>query len=173
MATPMVTVVQVYNQIKPYSMEADAAFDALSYILDMIYTETLREEEGGTYGASTSPQVSNKPDERRVMQVSFQTNVDSADRLRELAKKALTDLAENGPTADHFDKALKNLQKIIPESRLRNSYWATMINEGILHDIDYDKDYEAAVNALTPEQVRAAARELLQGNLVEIVMRPE
>ena len=173
MATPMVTVVQIYNQIKPYTIEADAALDALSYILDMVYTETLREEEGGTYGASTSPQVSNKPDERRMLQVSFQTNVDSADRLRELAKKALVDLAENGPTEDHFDKALKNLQKNIPESRLRNSYWATMLNEGILYGIDYDRDYEAAVNALTPEQVRGAAKDLLEGNLVEIVMRPE
>ena len=173
MQTPMVTVLQVYNNVKPYSIEAEAAFDALSYILDMVYVETLREDEGGTYGASTSADVGRKPDERHALQVVFQTNVESADKLRELAKSGLKSLAENGPTAEQFDKTVKNLQKNIPESRQRNAYWSNIILRNVRDGIDYDKDYEAAVNALTPEQVRAAAQELIDGNLIEIVMRPE
>jgi zinc protease len=173
MATPMVTVLQVYNANKPYSVEADASMDALSYILDMIYTETLREDEGGTYGASSSAGVSNKPDEHHTMQVVFQTNVESADKLRQLAKSAFEDLAKNGPDPEKFDKTVKNLQKNIPEDRQRNAYWSSMLSQSILYGIDYDKEYEAAVNALTPEKVRAAAQELLDGNFVEIVMRPE
>ena len=173
MSTPMVTVLQVYNAMLPYSVEADAAADALSYILDMVYTETLREDEGGTYGASSSPEVTNKPDERRVLQVVFQTNVESADKLRELAKAGFKGLAENGPTAEQFDKAQKNLQKNIPENRQHNAYWSSMIQQQARYGIDYDKEYEAAVNALTPEKVKAAAQELLEGNFVELVMRPE
>ena len=173
MATPMVTVLQVYNVLKPYSIADDAACDALSYILDMVYTETLREDEGGTYGASTSPEVSNKPDERHVMQVVFQTNTDSADKLRELAKSGLRNIAENGPTADQFDKTVMNLQKKIPENRQRNAYWSSMVMLNARYGFDYDKEYEAAVNALTPEKVQAAAQEFLDGNLVELVMRPE
>ena len=41
------------------------------------------------------------------------------------------------------------------------------------YGFDFDHDYEAAVNALTPEKVQNAAKELLNGNLVELVMRPE
>ena len=173
MATPMVTVVQVYNALKPYDVADEVACDALSYILDMIYVETLREDEGGTYGASSSDEVRGKPDERHMMQVAFQTNVESADKLRELAKAGFKGIAENGPTADQFDKTVKNLQKKIPESRLRNSYWSWCIREYLLYDFDYDKSYEAAVNALTPEKVQAAAQEFLNGNLIELVMRPE
>ena len=173
MQAPMVTVLQVYNAMKPYSVEADATYDALSYILDMLYVETLREEEGGTYGASSSPSVSNKPDERRMLQVVFQTNVESADKLRELAKSGFKGLAENGPTAEQFDKAVKNLQKNVPENRQRNAYWSSMILQNARYGFDYDKDYEAAVNALTPEKVKAAAQELLDGNFIELVMRPE
>ena len=173
MATPMVTVIQIYNVLKPYSIEDEAACDALSYILDMLYTETLREDEGGTYGASSSVEVSNKPDERHIMQVAFQTNVDSADKLRDLAKSGFRGIAENGPTADQFDKTVKNLLKKIPESRQRNAYWSSMLQINARYGFDYDKDYEAAVNALTPEKVKAAAREFLDGNLVELVMRPE
>ena len=173
MATPMVTVVQVYNALKPYTMADEVACDALSYILDMLYTETLREDEGGTYGASSSVEVSKKPDERHMMQVAFQTNVDSADKLRELAKSGFRGIAENGPTADQFDKTVKNLQKNIPERRQRNSYWNSIIRQNVLYGVDYDNDYEAAVNALTPEKIQAAAREFLDGNFVELVMRPE
>ena len=173
MATPMVTVLQVYNANKPYSVEADASMDALSYILDMIYTETLREDEGGTYGASSSASVSNEPDEHHVMQVVFQTNVDSADKLRQLAKSAFEDLAKNGPDPEKFDKTVKNLQKNIPEDRQRNAYWSSVLGQSVRYGYDYDKEYEAAVNALTPEKVRAAAKELLDGNCVEIIMRPE
>ena len=173
MQTPMVTVLQVYDNVQPYSVEAEAAYDALSYILDMVYTETLREDEGGTYGASTSAEVGRKPDERHMLQVVFQTNVESADKLRDLAKSGLENLAENGPTAEQFDKTVKNLQKNIPESRLRNAYWNSIILRNLRDGIDYDKDYESAVNALTPEKVKAAAQELIDGNLIEIVMRPE
>ena len=97
----------------------------------------------------------------------------SSDKLRELAKRGLEDLAKNGPDPEKFDKTVKNLQKNIPEDRQHNAYWATVLNQSILYGIDYDKEYEAAVNALTPEKVRAAAQELLDGNFVEIVMRPE
>ena len=173
MATPMVTVVQTYNALKPYSVADQAALDALSYILDMLYTETLREDEGGTYGASASAEASRKPDERHFMQVVFQTNVESADKLRELAKSGFKGLAENGPTAEQFDKAVKNLQKNIPENRQRNAYWRSMLLLSAQYGFDFDHDYEAAVNALTPEKVQNAAKELLNGNLVELVMRPE
>ncbi len=173
MATPQVTVLQAYNRLAPYSVEADAAMDALSYILDMIYTETLREDEGGTYSASSSPSVSNKPDERRMLQVVFQTNVDSADKLRELARAGLRSLAEEGPGAEQFDKAVMNLRKTQPESRQHNSYWSTMLQLHERFGMDYDQAYEAAVEGLTPQKVRDAARELLEGNSIEIIMRPE
>ena len=173
MATPMVTVLQVYNTLKAYAVADEVANDALSYILDMLYTETLREDEGGTYGASSSDDVSTKPDERHMMQVVFQTNVESADKLRDLAKSGFQGIAENGPTAEQFDKTVKNLEKKIPENRQRNNYWASMIMTNARFGFDFDKEYEAAVKALTPAQIQAAAQELLNGNMIEIVMRPE
>ncbi len=173
METPKVTVLQLFNEIEPYTVEDEAALDAFAYILQMLYTETLREEEGGTYGASTNMNVSAGPDARHTLEVSFETNVESADKLRELAKSGLQKLANEGTTDEQFDKAIKNLQKRIPESRQRNSYWSSLILQNDLYGYDYDKEYEAAVNALTQEKMMKAAQRLLSGNLVEIVMRPE
>lgn len=173
METPMVTVAQVYNIEQPYTVQNDVNYSALSYILDMIYTDTLREDEGGTYGASTSGDVSNAPYEDCMMQVVFQTNVESADKLRALAIKGFKGIAENGPTAEQFDKTVKNLEKNIPESKLRNAYWSSAILKYEKYGFDYISEYEAAVKALTPAMIQATAKQLIDsGNFTELVMRP-
>ena len=173
MSAPKVYVDQLYNKIAPYSVEAEVAFSALRYIMFMIYTDTLREDEGGTYGADVDYSINQVPDARHLFEVSFETNPESADKLRELAKSGLKEIAENGPTAEQFDKTVMNLKKRIPESRQRNNYWSSEILFNSRYGIDYDKDYEAAVEALTAEKVQAAAQEVLGGNFIEIVVRPE
>ena len=170
----MVTVLQVYSIEAPYSTEEVVNMSALSYVLDMIYTETLREEEGGTYGASAIYGMSNEPHATRTLQVVFQTNPEDADKLRELAVEGLRNVAENGPSADFFDKTVKNLEKEIPENRLHNSWWSRSLLAHELYGIeDNIAEYEAAVKALTPEKVQKAAAEMLNsGNYIELVMRP-
>ena len=173
MQNPMVTVAQVYEQQAPYTVEDEARFSALRYVVQDFCTQTLREEVGGTYSPSANSSVTNGLDQRRIIQIVFLSNDDVADKLRELTKGALSKIAAEGPDAETYDKAVKNLQKTIPERRERNDYWASMIANYIKYGIEFDKDYEAAVNALTPEKVQAAAQEILKGNFIEIVMRPE
>ncbi len=174
MQTPMVTVVQIYKADKPYSVKEEVDYTALSYILNMVYTETLREEEGGTYGASASAQLTHQPYETRLLQVAFQTNEEQCDKLRELAVKGMEDLAKNGPDAEKFDKAKKNLEKTVPENKLRNAWWSSALQDAEKYGINYVVEYEAAVEALTPDSVKKAAEELLaSGNFIELVMRPE
>ena len=174
MQTPTVTVVQVYKANAPYSVSDDVHYTALSYILNMIYTETLREEEGGTYGASALSQLSDQPYPIRLMQVAFQTNDEQADKLRELAVAGLRGIAENGPRPEHFDKAKKNLEKSFPEEKLHNSTWSQALQSYEKYGYDYISEYEAAIGALTSDDIKAAAAELLSsGNFIELVMRPE
>ena len=173
MQNPMVTVAQIFNQVAPYTVQDEANFDALGYVVQDFCTQKLREEVGGTYSPSARTNVTNGFDQRRTMQIIFLSDDEFTDKLRELTKGAIEKIAAEGPDADIYENAVKNLQKMIPEGRERNNYWSSMISSYIKFGFDYDKDYEAAVNALTPEKVKAAAQEILKGNLVEIVMRPE
>ncbi len=174
MQTPAVTVVQMYKTSGPYSTKKEVDYEALSYILNMVYTETLREEEGGTYGANAISQVTDEPNPIRIMQVAFQTNEEQADKLRALAVEGFRSIAQNGPKPEQFDKAKKNLEKTVPENKLRNSWWSSALQNYEKYGFDYAAEYEAAVEALTAEDVKNAASELLaSGNFIEIVMRPE
>jgi len=173
MQAPKVSVLQVYNHEAPYTAEAKVAFAGLSYILDMVYVATLREEEGGTYGASASATVSDDPYSSRYLLVAFDTNEAQADGLRELAAKGLRDLAEQGPTEEHYDKTVKYLEKILPENHLKLSYWMSALKNNTIYAYDYDAEYAAALKSITPEKIQAAAAEMIGGNKIELIMRPE
>ena len=173
MQTPMSTVVQIHSAYLPYTAERKAALDAISYILDIRYTNSLREDEGGTYGASTNIGFSRRPEERVMCQVVFACRPSLCDKLRSLAIDGINDLAANGPTDEELNSAILNLKKNLPERRLTNSYWQSAIESYQLYGHDVDVENEAAINALTKEKIQAVLQEVLsQGNLLEVVMKP-
>ena len=173
METPKSTVLQVYTAYMPVDTKTEVALEVANYVLDMIYTKTIREDEGGTYGVGTAMVGQREPEERVVIQISFDTNPEQAPKLRELAIKGLKELAENGPELEKFNMAIENFKKNIPETRLNNSYWMNNISEYLEHGYDYDAEYEAAVNSVTPEDVKAVLQAVLaQNNLIEITSAP-
>jgi zinc protease len=173
MQTPKSTVLQVYNARVPYSAEKDAALDAISYILDMRYTQSLREEEGGTYGASAIAQINRRPYNVALLQVYFDCKPALCDKLRELAVKGINDLANGGPTDEELNMAKLNLQKNIPENRQTNRYWENCIESYYIYGEDVDKDREAAINNLSKELIQNTLKEILAaGNFIDLVMVP-
>jgi len=174
METPKVTVVQVYSIEEAWSLKEEITFKALENILDMVYTETLREDEGGTYGAQAVSSCSNEPHAQAVLQVIFETNPESADKLIAMAKEGMKKIAENGPEAEKFDRTVKNLEKKIPENRIANWYWMEQLMDADKYGVDYDGGIEAAVASLTPDDIKTLASRLLSsGNFIEVIMRPE
>ena len=139
----------------------------------MRYVASLREDEGGTYGAQTAADVKITPTEDYMqLQYMFQTKPAMADRLRELAFKGLNDLAADGPTAEEFDMAKKNLQKNLPEDKVKNSWWLSAFVAYETMGNDRVANLEPAIERLTPEAVQNAAKAILDGTRIEIVMRP-
>ena len=114
------------------------------------------------------------PIERAVIQVMFDTNPEAAPKLIELAVKGLNDLAQNGPTDEQLSKAIENLKKNIPESRISNSYWMGAIDDWYEFGINYDAEYEAAVNSFTAEYIMTVLQAFLAQNImVQVVSAPK
>ncbi len=176
MQTPKTTVFQYYvTYDTKYSVAEKVNLTAANNIIDMIYTDTLREEEGGTYGAQSMTATNKYPVDRAYIQVYFDTNPSSADKLRELALAGLKKLAAEGPTEEQMTRVKENFKKNVPEKRIQNNYWMDVINHWYrFGQADYDAEYEAAVNALSAEGVRdAVAKILASGNYGEVVMSPD
>ena len=173
METPLATVLQVYSDYRPFSVKERTLTSAVSYILDQIYTDTLREDEGGTYGASSAISTRKVPGSRYLLQVYFNCKPAMAEKLRALAQDGFRKLAEEGPTDEQFKRTVEHFKKNVPESRINNSYWLSNILSYFREGYDNDKEWEAAVNGLTKEGIReAAARLYNSGNFAEVVMMP-
>ena len=176
MQTPKTTVFQYYVTYNTkYSVAEKVNLTAANNIIDMIYTDTLREEEGGTYGAQSMTSTNKYPVDREVIQVYFDTNPSSAAKLRELATAGLKKLATDGPTEEQMTRVKENFKKNVPEKRIQNSYWMDVINHWYrFGNEDYDAAYEAAVDNLSAEGVRKAVANIIaSGNYGEIVMSPD
>ena len=169
------TVIEVFDAILPeYRVLDDVALSAATYILDMRYTKSLREDEGGTYGASAHGSMTNEPKAEALLQIYFDTKPAAADKLVSLSLEGLNSLAEEGPTAEEFDMTVKNLKKNIPESKLNNRYWLRALKEYDLFGYDYDKEYEEAVNNLKPSDIQNILKTILaSGTAKTVIMRPD
>jgi zinc protease len=173
MQTPKKTVFQVWTGYMPVSTKDIVTLDVANYILDMIYTRTIREKEGGTYGVGSSLGAARKPYDRVTFMVQFDTNPEQAEKLSGLTAQYLKEFAENGPTAEELAKALENLKKNVPESRINNGYWQNAIETNLDYNIDYDAEYEAALNSVTAEDIKTLLQAVLaQDNFIQIVLAP-
>ena len=174
MTTPKVTVGIFMSGEMEFNLQNKVRMDALMYVLDLNYTETIREEEGGTYGVGAFGQFIPKPDNRFLFQITFDTNPEKAALLLVLAKEGFKSMAENGPTQEQLSKAKENFLKNITENRHQNSYWLTTIGDFINFGTDTDTEYENAVNSLTAEDIKDFAASILdQGNEITLTLGPE
>ena len=173
METPKTTVLCVYSAPLKYNREKKVALDAARYILNMRYVTSLREEEGGTYGAQVGAEWSFEPKNQAMIQIYFDCKPAMADKLRALAEEGLKKLAEEGPTAEEFDMAKKNLEKNIPESRETIRYWDGVVRQYHRYGFNADAEQEAAVAALDINDIKAVLGEILAaGNRAEGILRP-
>ena len=170
---PKQTILQVFSGYMPVTTKDMVTLKVANYVLDMIYTKTIREKEGGTYGVGTSLSASRAPYDRVTFMVQFDTNPEQAPKLSSLTVKYLNELAQNGPTAEEFAMAMENIQKNLPESRINNSYWQSALTLNQEYGIDYDAEYEAALKSVTPEDVKTLMQAVLaQGNFIQIMLAP-
>ena len=173
METPKSTVIEIYSDYRPYSVKDDVLASAVSYVLDQIYVDTMREDEGGTYGASSLANAGLEPEPMYLMQVAFECKPEMADKLRSIAREEFRKLAENGPSDEQFTRTVENFKKNVPENRISNSYWMNNIVRYSRFGFDYDKEYEEAVSSLTKEGIKEAAARLFgSGNFIEFVQMP-
>ena len=174
METPKSSVLHMYSAYMPVDTKTNVTLSVAKYILDMIYTKEIREKEGGTYGVGVGMAGHRKPQQRALIQVQFDTNPEQAQKLSDIAKNKLNAFAENGPTAEELAMAIENLKKNIPESRINNNYWLSVLNNWNEHGIDYDAEYENAVNTVTTEDVSTLLKKILeQKNAIEFKSMPK
>lgn len=146
----------------PYTLENEVKLDFIGQILDMIYVRTLREEIGGTYGASVGGSI-NPRTGQWMIQYLYDTGADTKQALADRAVSDLNDLLRNGAKADDFNKVKEQTLNQYSLSTKKNSYWMNQLQQYCLLGIDGNTGMEKAVRDLTLEQLNAFMKQLYDG----------
>lgn len=173
MEVPKATVVNFISGQMDYSLPDIVTATALKQILDLVYMEKVRQDEGGTYGVQSYARISPFPEGRTTLQIFFDTDPAKRERMNSIVRNELKRITEVGPRAEDFKKTQDNLLKRHAENLQENSYWLNVLDNYYYRHFDAESEYEPIVKGLTPEQVRTFTRKLLsQGNRIEVVMEP-
>ncbi len=173
MQNPKASVFNAVTGNMERNMKNQILMSMFDQILDIVYTEKIREEEGGTYGVSTGGAISRYPEGQTVLQIMFDTDPEKKDHLNTIILKELEGIAVNGPRESDFIKVKEYMNKSFNENLKENRYWRNILDQLYFYGEDMHTGYIDAVNAMTPKDVQEFTAELLkQGNLKTIIMVP-
>ncbi|MCK5692400.1 MAG: insulinase family protein, partial [Bacteroidales bacterium] len=174
--TPKANVNIIINQEMNYNPYNQMVLRVIEGILDLRYVESIREEEGGTYGVRIRTSVSKWPLEKASMQINFDCDPDRAVDLKEKVFAELKKLATEGPTETDLSKTTENILKDRQESKEHNSYYLSTLLSYYLYGINFDDpaNYEDIVNEITVNDVKKVMQSFYaDSNIIDVVFVPQ
>ncbi len=149
---------------------------AMLRVLNMKLRESLREEQGGTYGASARSQFTQHPQSVYRINIGFGCAPDNAETLIEAAFAEIRRLQNEGPT----DEELRSVREILRrdrETNLReNRFWLRALagHYAAAENPESINNYDSIVDAMTPASLQQEAQKYFDWeNLVRVVLLPK
>jgi zinc protease len=174
MSTPVSNVIVIYSGEVPAMLQNMVLMNYVQSILDIAYTENIREKEGGTYGVVVRGGINKFPKERFTFQIQFDTDPAKRDKLLGLVYADIKRITTEGPSNENVNKIKEYTLKSHQEALTKNSYWANAISSYVINGMDVNTDYEKIVSSVTPAMVRDFAKKIFsQNNIIEISMSSE
>lgn len=169
--TPTATIVFLYSGKAPYTLKNDILLSFATQVLDMVYTEEVREKEGGTYGVNCFGDLQKYPKEQLLLQIVFQTDPVKKDKLAGIVVDELKKLAAEGPSDVHLQKVKEYMLKKYADNQKENGYWMNNLNDYFYYGMDMTEGYTDIVNSITAKDIQKFVSDLLkQGNEIEVTM---
>ncbi|MBR4313058.1 MAG: insulinase family protein [Bacteroidaceae bacterium] len=163
----------IYNILakKRYSQKNSIACSVLSEVMNTLCTETLREQEGGTYNVSVTSRISRQPADELTLMFNFNTNPEQAEKLLQQAISLLAQVATEGPSPEAFNSALEYLKKRHADYRGSNAYWMETLTEQMRYQSDDMLTNDKALQEVTPKDVQSIARRLIRSpHTAEVIL---
>lgn len=145
----------------------------LNQVLNIVYTEEVREKEGGTYGVGVRGSVSKLPEGEYTLMVNFKMAPERREELAAIIIREFEKLAAEGPVTEHVEKVRSYMLKSFEESQKKNGAWMNWLYNFYFENEDNHTGYEELVKSITTEDIRLLAKYILdQGNFIEVSMTP-
>ncbi|MEN2401481.1 insulinase family protein [Flavobacterium sp. MC2016-06] len=159
-----------------YSQQDALEMYVIGELLSKRFLQTIREEEGGSYGVSVEGSLSKFPKPSFNLSLSFDCNPEKKERLMEIIWKELNQIKTNLPIASDLEDIKKAMLKKREESKITNSFWSSILSSIYMYDNPYNNDAEYAklINNISAKSIQKLGTYIINNsNSVEVLMNPE
>lgn len=174
METPTGTEIILYSGDIEATQKNSMLMSYLQQILNMVYTEEVREKEGGTYGVGVEGSVAKYPEGEFMLSISFNMAPERREELVGIVIRELDKMAKEGPRDEHIEKVRTYMLRSFDEAQKENGSWVYWLYRYYFDNEDVYSNYVNLVNSITKEDIRQLLVYILeQGNMIEVGMLPE
>ena len=143
----------------------------MGQLLDILYTQTVREEVGGTYGVSCFGSVSGMPREEGTFQIMFETDPVKRPEMVKLIRQGIDQYIKEGPKAEDLKKVKEYMLKTFQQNQKENNYWNNALYNYYWANMDVNTHYVETLNSITLKDLMKFAKDFFgQKNMIEVSM---
>jgi zinc protease len=175
MQVPKSTVYLAVDNEMDYNLETRMYARVVAELLSKRYMETIREQEGGTYGVSVRPSISKRPYEHVGISINFDCAPEKQEKLRGLVYNEIEAIVKTVNETD-LEEIKKNYIKNRAEAVKENNFWLSVIQSSLMNNeaITNTEAYNKLVNSISTKKVKEFAKKLFKKyDSVEVVMNPK
>ncbi|MBO4673566.1 MAG: insulinase family protein [Bacteroidaceae bacterium] len=169
--TPSAIVLFLYHAPMKRTLKNVLTVSMLDQVMDMMYTESVREDEGGAYGVPVSASLSRYPQEEAVVQIQLPTAPEKREKMTAIVYQGVEKMVNEGPKEEDVQKVKEYMLRSHEESLKQNGYWMGEMMNYVLYGEDNDAVYVETVNSITASDIQEVARQIFKsGNRIEVGM---
>jgi zinc protease len=172
---PKSTVYIAFARDLKYKPHTYLGLEVIKGILDLVYTEKVREDEGGTYGVEVSLSAQKRPCQIGEGIITFDCDPARANALKDIIYKELDNLMKNGPSQQNLDKSVSNMLKTREENKRHNAYWLGTIGRFYSYGINSNDpaNYENIIKSFTVNDIKKIAVMMFKKpDVADLIFKP-
>lgn len=159
-----------------YDKKTAFQLNVLSEVLTIKLIESLREKEGGVYGAGSRAFASKEPYEHYQISIQFPCAPENVEKLIAASMIEITKLRKSGPTEEDLNKVKETMKREMEVNMESNRFWLSGLQKAYYDGTDPAKmlAYQKSLDALDIKSLKKVAKKYFNlKNYVQIVMNPE
>ena len=163
--TSVYDIFYVYDT--PYTLKDGLTANMLGQSVSIIFTETIREEEGAVY----SPHAQASMDATTgllTMLYLFDTGADKRENAEAVAYREIQKIADEGVRDDVFQKVHDYMVKSHQEQVKENSYWLSNLQQKREFGINSVDGWEEIFDSITADDVKTMLQRFLSTEATRI-----
>ncbi len=169
--TPNSLNVFLYHAPMKETMRNDILVDMLQQAMTMLYTETVREDEGGAYGVPVNAGLQDYPEEIATVQIVLPTAPEKRLAMTSVVSDGIKKMMEQGPSEENLGKIKEYMLRSHQENLKDNGYWMNSLISKTRYKQEFVEGYEDCVQGVTVEDIRQVAKQIFgSGNRLVVGM---